>query len=193
MILQTLIFSKHLDQHEKVLFAVHKHWIELLKPGLQAGFFGFLIPWGLYLMGFSTPFFFWMAVIWSGLIYARFIYDIVDWYSDVWLLTDHSLIVIDWQGLFKNQASRIGYEDVEGGAYEIAGFWPTVLGYGKMTLKLMSGGHYHMEHVHHPKEVELAIARFTEQYLTNREHRDSTHLKSMLSEMVARHMREKLK
>ncbi|PIZ72524.1 hypothetical protein COY07_03160 [Candidatus Peregrinibacteria bacterium CG_4_10_14_0_2_um_filter_43_11] len=191
MILQKVIFSKHLEGGEDVLFAVHKHWVKILGSTLEIAFFGFLIPWGLYVIGLNTELFFWVAVVWSAMAYLRFLYVLIDWYTDVWLVTGMSIIVIEWKGFFTNQSTRIGYEDIEGVAYEINGFFATVLGYGDLMLKVMSGSNYEIKSAIKPRKAELAIMRFQDEYVNNRESMDSSNLKTLLSEMVARHMREK--
>lgn len=191
MIIEKLIFSKHLEKGEKVLYSVHKHWIDILKTVLEVAFFGFIIPWGLYLIGFSSTLFFWVAVIWSVLAYLRFLYILMDWYSDVWLITSLGIIVIEWRGLFSNTATRLGYEDIEGVTYDINGFWPTVMGYGDMTLKVMSGNNMDLKLVARPQKVELAIIRFQDKYLNEKDMQDAGNLKNLLSQMVSHHMRNK--
>ena len=191
MIIEKLIFSKHLEKGEKVLYSVHKHWIDILKLVIEVAFFGFLIPWGFYLLGFNTALFFWGAVTWSVLAYLRFLYILMDWYSDVWLITSLGIIVIEWRGLFSNTATRLGYEDIEGVTYDINGFWPTVLSYGDMILKVMSGNNLILKKAKSPQKVELAIMRFQGQFLGEKDMQDAGNLKHLLSQMVSHHMRNK--
>lgn len=191
MIIDRLLFAKHLEAGEEILYSVHKHWIEMLKSGLEVGFFGLLLPWILYIIGFNTEFFFWIAVFWSACAYIRFFYVVIDWYSDAWLITNMSIITIEWKGLFSNNAARLGYEDVEGAAYEIRGFWGTILRYGHMTLRVMSGSHAELKNVANPKRAELAIARLQEQFLNDRNMQDANSLKTLLSSLVAYHNRNK--
>lgn len=190
MIFQKLIFSKHLEEGEEILYAVHTHWIELMKPSFEVGFFGFFLPWVLYFVGFNTPLFFWIALIWSGLAYLRFMYILIDWYSDTWLITNMSVITIEWNGIFSNLSARSGYEDIEGATYEIKGFWGTVLRYGNMTLRLMSGSNFALKSVASPKKAELALARYQDKVLNARNMQDTTSLKSLLSDLVSHHNRQ---
>jgi hypothetical protein len=189
MIINRILFGKHLEQNEEILYAVHKHWVELAKPALEVGFFGFVIPWGLYLIGLNTPLFFWVAVAWSALAYLRFLGLMLDWYCDTWLITNMSVITIQWNGIFSNLSARVGFEDIEGATYEIAGFWATMFRYGKMTLRVMSGSHFKLGPVANPKKAELAIAHFREKYITDRNIKDTNSLKTLLASMVARQAR----
>ena len=190
MVLDKLIFSKHLEEGEKVLYSVHKHWMVIMKPVLEVGFFGLLIPWGLYFMGFGTTVFLWIAIVWSAIAYLRFLYVLIDWYADVWLVTSMGVIIIEWRGIFSNSSTRIGYEDIEGVGYDINGFWPTVLRYGNMTLKVMSGNNLDLECASRPQKAELAIIRFQDQFMNDKEKQDAGNLKDILSRMIASHMRK---
>jgi len=185
MIVDRLIFAKHFEKGEKVLTSVHKHWIDILKSTLEIGFFGFVIPWGFYFMGFNTIFFFWGAVIWSFLAYMRYLYVLLDWYSDVWLITDMGLLIIDWRGFFSNSATRVGFDDIEGVSYVIDGFWPTVLRYGTLTLNVMSGNNLTLPHAANPKRAELNIMKFQLQIMNQREMTDASRLKQLLAQIVA--------
>ncbi|MBU0577724.1 PH domain-containing protein [Patescibacteria group bacterium] len=191
MIIESLIFSKHLEKGEKILYSVHKHWADIFKPALEVAFFGFVIPWGIYLLGFNSVLFFWIAVIWSLTAFLRYLYILIDWYADVWLITDMGIAVMEWRGIFSNSATRVGYEDVEGVAYDINGFFATILGYGDMTLKVMSGNNFVIKVASKPKKAELAIARCQNEFLTGREMQDAGNLKALLSQMIAHHMRQK--
>ena len=190
MIVDRLIFSKHLEKGEKIVYSVHKHWIKTLKPVLVVSFFGLLIPWSLYFMGFNSKLFFWIALVWSVVAYLRFLYVMLDWYADVWLVTNMSILVIEWHGFFSNMSTRIGYNDVEGVAYEINGFWGTVMRYGNITLKVMSGNNMFMKTSADPKRTELAIARCQGEYLNNREMQDAGNLKNILSQMVSTYIKK---
>ncbi len=189
MLFNKFIFNKHLEKGEEILYVVHKHWTEITKPMLEVVFFGILLPWALYLIGFSTSAFFWVALIWSLLALSRFLYVLIDWYSDAWLITNMNIIIIEWNGIFNNLSARVGFEDIEGASYEIKGFWSTILRYGNMTLRVISGSHFDLKNVAKPKKAELALARFQDKYLNDRNMQDSTSLKGLLSDMVSHHVR----
>jgi hypothetical protein len=189
MIVDRLIFSKHLEEGEKILYAVHKHWTQLIKSTLEIGFFGFVIPWSLYLVGFNTQVFLYVAILWSVLAYIRYMYVLVEWYSNTWLITDQNVIVIEWKGLFNNLSSRMAFNDVEGATYEIKGFWGTMLRYGDMTLRVMSGSHATMKNAAAPKAAELAISKYQQRYLNEMNLKDTDNLKTLIANLVARQNR----
>jgi len=185
MIIDRLIYHKHLEKGEKILYSVHKHWIEIAKPALEIGFFGFVLPWTLFFIGFNSRPFFWIAVIWSALAYLHFMRIVIYWYANTWLITNMNVITIEWSGIFSNIATRLGYEDIEGASYEIKGFWGTIFRYGNLVLRVMSGTHAKLENVSRPKKAELALAHFKEQFLNDRNMKDANSLRKLLSNLVA--------
>ena len=180
-----LIFSKHLEKGETILCSIHKHWIEVVKPMLEIAFFGLLLPWALYMIGFNTEVFFWIAVVWSMIAYLRFTYVLIDWWSDAWLITSMSVIAIEWNGLFSNNSARITFDDIEGVSYEIRGFLGTMLRFGNMELRVLSGSHAKLIKVANPKKAELSILRYQEKYLNDRNMQDQDNLKKLLSSLAS--------
>ncbi len=189
--LHKILFHKHLEKEEKILYAIHKHWVFLLKPLIITGFFGILVPWSLYAIGFNANAFFWIAVVWSGLATILLLYEYFDWYSDAWLLTTMSLMAVEWNGFFHNASTRVDYQTIEGLTYEIKGFWPTVLRYGNISLNVVSGNNAVMQHAKNPKKAELMLAKLQEEVLSSKNFQDATGLKALLSDLVAHHLRQK--
>jgi len=191
MSIDQIIFQKHLEKGEEVLFVAHRHWVVFLKPAFSVLFFGLALPWILYAVGFRATLFLVFVMIWSALAIVRLFYVFIDWYSDAWLLTTMSLIIVEWHGVFSNTSQRIGYEDTEGLAYAIKGFWGTLLRYGDVTLKVISGSHIVLKSAKSPKKIELALMKHQGAYMNNREMADAGGLKQMLSQMVAHHLRHR--
>ncbi len=186
-----LVFQKHLEEGESILFATHKHWVESIPDFLNVIFFGFMLPWVFYFAGFTAQFYVVIIFVWMFLAFLKLLYSWVDWYADVWLFTNMSIIVVEWQGLFSNTSKRIGYEDAEGVSFAIKGFWGTILRFGDVTLQVISGTHVTMKNAKDPKKIELALMKHQGNFLSQRDQAHSNGLKAMLSEMVAHHLRKK--
>lgn len=189
MIVDQILFKKHLEKGEEIRYAVHKHWYELMKPTLGIGIFGMALPWGLYIAGLRTPTFLWIAIGWSFIAYLRFLYTLIDWYSDAWLITSMNVITIQWDGFFNNSSARLAFEDIEGAAYEIRGITGTLYRFGNITLRLTSGSNFVLKRAAKPKQAELALARFQDEYIKKRSFQDSNGLKAILSDLVSHHVR----
>jgi len=186
-----IIFKKHLERGEEVQYAVHKHSTQFYRPILFVAFFGFVLPWIMYYMGFRSSLFISIIIVWNILATIRLLYDFIDWYSDVWLFTNMSIIIVEWHGLFSNTSQRIGYEDTEGVSFVIKGFWGTIMRFGDITLQVVSGSHVVLKNANRPKKAELALMKYQGEFLNNKEMSHASGLKQMLSQMVAHHLRKK--
>jgi len=191
MFVDRYIFQKHLEEGEEILFVCHKHWSQFLGHVLNVIFFGFMLPWVFFMMGFKSSFYLLLIALWTLIALVKLFYDWIDWYADVWLFTTMSIVVVEWHGVFSNTSQRIGYEDGEGLSFAIRGFWGTVMRFGDITLKVISGSHVTMENARRPKEIELALMKCQADYLNQRNLAHSDGLKDMLSQMVAQHIRRK--
>lgn len=190
MLIERIIFQKHLEEGEQVAFTAHTHWTQFVVPFTRVMFFGVGLPLAIYYMGFRSDLFLALICVWILLASIRLFYDFIDWYSDVWLFTDKSIIIVVWHGIFSNTSQRISYEDAEGIAFLIRGFWGTILRYGDVTLKTISGSTIVLNHAKSPKKVELALMEHQEKYMSKKEMNDASGLKQMLSQMVAHHLRQ---
>lgn len=191
MLLEKLLFGKHLAKGEKILFAVHRHWVMLSKPVTGIGFFGFVIPWILFAIGFNTQVFFWGAVAWSVIAYIMFVYEWMVWYGDAILLTTAGLIKVSWNGPFSNLSARVVYGDIESASYEIKGFWQTVLRYGDFKVNLLGGSQLTIVKANRPKRAEARILELQEKFLNEKGLQDAAGLKDLLSQIAAHQMRQK--
>lgn len=190
MFIDRFIFQKHLEEGETVLFAAHKSWSQLLPAIFKIVFFGFILPFVFYYAGFRSSLYALILFFWMLFGVFRLIHAWMDWYSDLWLFTDMSIIVVEWHGIFSNTSQRISYEDAEGISFIILGFWGAVLRFGDVTLKTLSGSQITLKNAAHPKKVELALMKHQSNYMAHRERSHSDGLKELLSQMVAHHLRK---
>ena len=190
MLIERIIFKKHLEEGEEVAFTAHTHWTQFIVPFTRVVFFGLGIPWIIYYMGFRSHLFLALVSVWAFLAAIRLFYDFLDWYSDVWLFTNMGIIVVEWHGIFSNTSQRISYEDAERISYMIRGFWGTILRFGDVTLKTISGSTVVMNHARSPRKVELALMEHQEKYMSKKEMNDASGLKQILSQMVSHHLRQ---
>ena len=191
MLVDKYIFQKHLEKGESVLYVVHKHWTQFLPRVLNVIFLGWMAPWIFYFAGLKTPLYVGLIFLWMVLAILRLVYDWINWYADVWILTNMSVIVVQWNGFFSNTSQRISYEDVEGLSFAIKGFWGTVFRFGDATLQVLSGSHVTMNNARNPKEIELSLMKHQGSYMESRSMIHSENLKQILSQMVAQHLRRK--
>jgi uncharacterized membrane protein YdbT with pleckstrin-like domain len=142
-----MIFKKHFPgqlPEEKIFKVIHRHWFNLLShfinlvllglatvilfffaPALATGI-GF--PLSESLLSFITT-----TVLLFLWVYAFFIW--IDYYFDVWVITDERVLNIEQKGLFTRVMSEVQLHRVQDVTTKVEGFLPTILNYGDIFVQ----------------------------------------------------------
>lgn len=192
MNLRRWIFSRYLDEGEKILHVAHKHIIVLKLKTAKISSFGIIAPAILYLLFPKGLIIF---VIWVSIAIIAMSYEFLGWYLDAWLLTNTGVVDVQRDALFDFTSTRIEYHMIEGVSYTIKGFLQTVFNYGTITIdKLGTSTSVVLEEAASPKKLERLIMRYQERYVHDKSIRDHQVLKGMLSDMISYHVQnEKIK
>ncbi len=182
--ISNFLFKSHLEEDESIRYVAHRHifteWRHLMKIIIT----GIGLPVLFYLLFPLAPFkYVWMG--WGGIGLIKFIYEIFDWYFDAWVITNLSVIDVEWQGFFNRTSTRIEYDGVAGITYNIKGFWGTVLNYGDVSLEhFISTNSVVLQNAARPKKVERQILSAQGEYMNNKTMSDHEALKQMLVNML---------
>lgn len=135
---------KELHAGENVIKVLHRNWFYLLTQFLIlilmagvlfAGFFflPLLFPElmegemrSLFLFGEIT----FILAVW---LYGFLVW--IDYYFDIWIITDERIINIEQKGLFMRQVSEADYTKIQDVTAQIEGFLPTVINYGDVYIQ----------------------------------------------------------
>mgnify|MGYP001601984748 FL=1 len=127
-----LLYRGFLNEGEEILLSLHRHIF------LESGRFVKLIIVGVGLpvaLYFFFPEAWIFALVWGWLGLMRIVYVWLDWYYDAWLVTNVSIVHIEWDGFFRKAANRSEYHLVESIGYEVNGFWATLLNFGTIVIE----------------------------------------------------------
>jgi len=83
-----------------------------------------------------------------------FFVAIIDFYFDIFIVTDRRLVDIDQEQLFFRQISKLALEDVEDVTSTVRGIFPTIFNYG--TVHIQTAGterNFEMYNVKHPQQI----------------------------------------
>lgn len=107
-------FSKYIPEWQEIMWVIHKHFISIAPRLILLLSFWVLLPSFFYYYSFSLkqliPFF--VLEIYLFLVYIKIVYDVFDWYNDVWIVTDKSVIELEWS-LFKKNVVSVWFENIE--------------------------------------------------------------------------------
>ena len=135
---------KDLGQDEEVIMVIHRNWFYVLEQ-----FFWIIVVAGLFSASIiAIPIFlpdvlssadqqiilftqnFFMLAVW---IYGFLIW--VDYYFDVWIITDKRIIDVEQEGLFTRKVSEMTYAKIQDITTQVSGFIPTVINFGDLTVQ----------------------------------------------------------
>jgi len=107
-------FQKYTPSGQEIQHIVHAHPIIILWKLFLLLFFWVFIPVFFYYYSFRLKWFipFYVLESWLLIMYTKIVYDIFDWYNDVWIITDSWVIDLDWS-LFRTSMSTIDFWNME--------------------------------------------------------------------------------
>lgn len=185
--IRDFLYRGYLAEGEKIKFVIHRHLFMQSKSFFKVFFFGVFIP----------VFFWWLfpqialfAAIWLAIGVLRFTYEFFDWYYDVWLVTDASIVEIMWEGFFKKSSARIEYHIIQGIGYEVKGFGRTIFNYGTIALDKFTGGQSIFDGAVSPRKKAEMLTKAQEDFITSKNFRDHRALQGILTDMLQRHIVE---
>jgi hypothetical protein len=184
MIIADLLFAPYLEKGEKILKVFHRHPFVMLPDLLQVLFFGFLIPLFLFYLFPSLWFFF---VVWLLVSLVRIVYILFSWYHDVILVSNVSLLAVQWNGFFDRLSSRLEYQQIDGSSSSIRGLRQTIFNYGDLQIAHGSGMPLILRDAIAPKSSEKTIMMFQEKFTSDQNLKDAGTLKTLLSTMLRHH------
>jgi hypothetical protein len=185
--IENRLFASHLADEEKIIMIVHKHWVEILLPTIELGFFGIIMPIAVTVI-FTKIFY--LAVLWFLIALGIFFYALADWYFDAWLVTNISIIDTEWKGLFHRLSSRVEYDDVKEISWEVKGFWSYLLRYGDLKMNLTVGSEVVLENAYRPKEQEIKVHAIKDDVLGEQKMTDTAAIQEILAEVIKKHINE---
>lgn len=111
---ERMFFSKFITEWSEVKYVVHEHFIVILdRLVLLLSLFVF-IPVFMYFESRRIqeiiPFSFFEVYL--IFVYIKIIYDIFDWYNDVWIITEKNVIDLKW-ALFYIKMNTVDFESIE--------------------------------------------------------------------------------
>lgn len=167
-----MAFKKHFPgqlSHEKIFTVIHRHWFNILShfitiflfsvgvliffffaPTLASVFEITLNPALVYFIASTLLLFLWL--------YAFFIW--IDYYFDVWVITDERVLNIEQKSLFTRVVSEVNLGKVQDVTTKVEGFLPTLLDYGDIFIQTAGQEkHFHFRNVGNPDEHKDEIVR----------------------------------
>lgn len=107
-------FSKYVPEWQELITIIHTHPINILRWLLVKIALLVILPSVFYYYSISiqTILPFYVLEIYLFVIYVKIIYDIFNWYNDVWLITNQAIVWVE-RSFLKVHSDSVNYENIE--------------------------------------------------------------------------------
>ncbi|MEK7655705.1 MAG: PH domain-containing protein [Patescibacteria group bacterium] len=158
---------------EKPITLLRRHWFSLLSLALSF-IFVLALPPAIYIgLLVLAPDFFTDPVrvsllILGGSIFFLFAWlfvyqSYIDYYLDVWIITNRRILSMEQHGLFSRTVSELRMHRVQDVTAEIHGFWHTMFDFGDVFIQTAGEKErFIFEEVHHPNAIAKTVLDLAE-------------------------------
>ncbi|MDH4330322.1 MAG: PH domain-containing protein [Candidatus Moranbacteria bacterium] len=130
-------------ENEKIIKVIRRHWFNIFQQYIMVLVFLFFLissfwtipeyydlsnPQMLNLFLFGESLLFLMAWIFSFILW-------IDFYFDVWIITDKRIVDIEQKALFVRHVSELKFAKIQDVSIEVSGLIPTMLNYGDVHIQ----------------------------------------------------------
>lgn len=130
-----------LHENEKIIRKVHRHWIVVAEKAFMFIFLLIIPLAGLMFLSsmelesdFIMPFAFYVLSLYIFVLSVLAFISWVDYWLDMWIITNERIIDIEQHGLFRHEISEFGLDKVQDVTVDVPGFLATFLKYGKIAV-----------------------------------------------------------
>lgn len=107
-------YQKHIPQGQQIQAVIHQHWLSVMDSFVVWVSFWALFPSFLYYQSERirelVPFYVIEGLLF--LVFFKIIYELFNWYNDVWIITDDAVYDLEWS-LLKTKVESIHHENIE--------------------------------------------------------------------------------
>lgn len=159
---------------EEILIVVHRHWFDILSQ-----FFMIFLMLALLIAScIFTPFLFPALTSGNGSALFSFLQNLfllatwmiffviwIDYYFDVWIVTNERIVNIEQKSLFSRSISELELENIQDVTVEVLGIIPTFLNYGNLYIQTAGEmERFVFRHVPNPYAVKDLIMNLQKSY-----------------------------
>lgn len=161
-------FFPEQHENEKIILFTRRHWVVFFGQLISALIVGAVMAGCLFAAYYYLPYFqdhpAETELLWAvGMIVALMIWLTiyiawVDYYLDVWIVTNERIVEIKQNTLFNRQISELELDKIQDINAKVVGMWGTFLGYG--TILVQTAGAMEMFEflrIPRPYDVQKAV------------------------------------
>lgn len=159
-----------LNENEKILLVIRKHWFVMARTIILFVILLLIPPVVLGLLPYATAQFD-PAVVDALANFLLSLYIMVllvflfllwmDYYLDMWIITNERIVDIEQRGLFNREVSEIPLQHVQDVTLEVKGIVETFLKFGTIRIQTAGEREFRIEYVPKLYEAKDLILKYT--------------------------------
>lgn len=163
------------SQNEKIIFEARKHWLKLVVE-IVGLVIACIVPFFLLFLAYSVIdiqlfaillvlFMFWYSV-WLLVIWFLIYMVWLDFYLDVWIVTNFKLIEVEQKGFFHREISTLQLDKVQDVTVTVNGFLATWLDFGHIEVQTAGSDIvFEVRNISRPYKLREAILQAGGEYI----------------------------
>lgn len=97
-------------------------------------------------------------------VYLFFYAQFIDFYLDMWIVTNDRIVDIEQHGLFSRTISEVDLFRIQDVTVDVHGFFPTIFHFGNVTVKTASDNiHIIFYNVEHPNKIRQTLIQLSDE------------------------------
>jgi uncharacterized membrane protein YdbT with pleckstrin-like domain len=177
---------------EQVLLVLHRHWFDILSQFFIIFVMAFILIGSFFYLpilfsdiahGQYATLFIFLENLFFMFIWMTFFLVWVDYYFDVWIVTDQRIVNIEQKGLFSREVSELELEKIQDITTSVNGIISTFLNFGDLQVQTAAEQERFLFHnIPDPYEVKNIIMNLHK----NNEKKKESEFGDMIKERVDR-------
>lgn len=161
-------------EHEKILMVVHRHWFDILTQFIIIAAMLFVLIGSYIAVPYIFPdlqetlgdaFFLFLESLFLLFVWMTFFIIFIDYYFDVWIVTNERIVNINQKGLFSRVVSELELENIQDITTDVRGLIPTFLNYGNLFVQTAAERErFLFRNVPNPYAIKDIIMNLQEEY-----------------------------
>ena len=185
--------SYHFDgqkSDEKILLVAHRHWFDIFSQLLLVfamlllfigSYASFPVLFPVIEKAIYRNLFLFLENLFFIFAWMLFFLIWIDYYFDVWIVTDRRIVNIEQKGLFSREVSELELENIQDITTDVKGVIPTFLNYGDLFVQTAAEKErFRFHNVPNPYAIKDMIMNLQKKY----EDKEENQFGEMLREKI---------
>lgn len=129
------LYKKYIPEGQEIQEIIHQHWLTVMDSFILWLSFGALIPSFLYYQSERLRDFipFYVIELLLFFVFLKIVYELFNWYFDVWIVTDKAIYDLEWS-LLKTNLESIHFENIEWVEIDKHRIWDSIFAKGDIII-----------------------------------------------------------